>query len=101
MLGTQLKLSTTYHPQTDGQTEVVNRSLQTYLRCMILEKPKEWANWIPLAEWWYNTSYHSSTHIIPYEIVYGQLAPTHISYLTGASMVGAVDKSLQAREATI
>ncbi|GJU72675.1 putative mitochondrial protein [Tanacetum coccineum] len=49
-LKVKLKLSTAYHPQTDGQTEVVNRSLGCYLRCMCREKPKELIKWLPLAE---------------------------------------------------
>jgi len=53
---TTLYISTPYHPQSDGQTEFVNRSLENYLRCMTSEKPHEWSLWTPLAEWWYNTN---------------------------------------------
>jgi hypothetical protein len=49
LLGTQLHLNTTYHPQTDGQTEVVNKCLETYLRCFSSEKKNQWAQWLPLA----------------------------------------------------
>ncbi|GJY31597.1 reverse transcriptase [Tanacetum coccineum] len=51
-LKVKLKLSTAYHPQTDGQTKVVNRSLGCYLRSMCGEKPKEWVKWLPLAEFY-------------------------------------------------
>lgn len=100
-MGTQLKLSTSYHPQTDGQTEVVNRCLQTYLRCMTSERPRDWVNWLPLAEWWYNTSYHTAIQTTPYAVVYGQAPPTHLPYLPGASQVEAVDRSLRTREAAL
>ena len=100
-MGTQIKLSTSYHPQTDGQTEVVNRCLQTYLRCMTSERPRDWVNWLSLAKWWYNTSYHSAIRTIPYAVVYGQPAPTHLPYLLGVSKVEVVDRTLRTREAAL
>ena len=101
LIGSQLQLSTLYLPQSNGQTEVVNRSLQTYLRCMIVERPKDWSKWLLQAEWWYNTNYYTSTHSTPYAIVYGQPAPTHLPYLAGDSRVEAVDRTLQTRKAAI
>jgi len=58
---TNLLLSSNYHPQTDGQTEVLNWCPETYLRCMTSDEPKEWSKWLPMAQWWYNTTYHSAT----------------------------------------
>jgi hypothetical protein len=99
--GTQLHLSTTYHPQADGQTEVVNKCLETYLRCFASEKKNQWAQWLPLAEWWHNTSYHTATHMTPFEAVYGQNPPFVLSYLPGVSKVQAVDQTLTVQEAIL
>jgi hypothetical protein len=99
--GTALHLSTTYHPHTDGQKEVVNKCLETYLRCFVSEKKNQWAQWLPLVEWWYNTSYHTTTHMTPFEAVYGQKPPSILSYLPGVSKVQAVDLTLTAREAIL
>lgn len=96
-----LLTSTTYHPQTDWKTEVVNRCLECYLRCMTIEKPKDWPYWLPLAEWWYNTSYHSSIHTTHYEVVYGHKLPPLLPYLPFDSQLELVDRSLRATEATI
>lgn len=75
VIGVQHNLSTAYHPQTDGQTERVNQCLESYLRCMCGRFPKQWATWLPLAEWWYNTSYHSTIKATPFEALYGYKPP--------------------------
>ncbi|GJT17676.1 reverse transcriptase [Tanacetum coccineum] len=101
MLQVKLKMSTAYHPQTNGQTEVVNKCLETYLRCMTRETPRDWVKWIPLAEYWYNTNSHSALNTTPYEVVYGQVPPLHIPYVAKDSPIKAVDKTLQAREQVV
>lgn len=74
LMGTQLLLSTAYHPQTDGQTERVNQCLEMYLRCAVHEDPKRWRCWLPQAEFWYNTTYHSALGCSPFHALYGHEA---------------------------
>jgi transposase InsO family protein len=54
-LGIQPKLSTVIHPQTDGQAEQINRDLQHYLWLFTAEKQNEWVDWLPIAQFSYNT----------------------------------------------
>ncbi|GJW60257.1 retrotransposable element Tf2 [Tanacetum coccineum] len=63
--------------------------------------PKEWCKWLSLAEWWYNTNYHSFLNTTPYEILYGQTPPIHIPYVSGESRVDTIDRTLTAREEVI
>jgi len=70
-LGTQLLFSTTCHPQSDGQTKVVNRTLGQLLRCMIVHNTREWEELLPHVEFAYNRVMHSTTSYSPFEIVYG------------------------------
>ncbi|GJX44858.1 retrotransposable element Tf2 [Tanacetum coccineum] len=93
----KLKLSTAYHPQT----EAVNRCLGCYLRYMCGEKPKEWVKWLSLAEFWYNTNFHSAINTTPYEAVYYQTPLIYVPYIPGDRRVENVDRTLQSREEVI
>ncbi|GJY36212.1 transposon ty3-G gag-pol polyprotein [Tanacetum coccineum] len=96
--GTGLCMSSSYHPQSDGQTEVVNRTMEQYLRCFVGDKPKKWVEWLPWAEYSYNTSVHSSTKMTPFQVVYGRAPPKLIPYVPGTTNVQAVDEYLRDRD---
>jgi hypothetical protein len=70
-LGTKLQYTTAYHPQTDGQSERVNQCLEMFLRCMVQENCKDWKRWLPLAEFWYNSTFHTSLGCSPFKALYG------------------------------
>jgi transposase InsO family protein len=70
--GVQLRFSTAFHPQTDGQSEVVNKGIAMYLRCATSDRPRAWVDWLSWAEYCYNTSYHTAFRATPFEVVYGR-----------------------------
>ncbi|CAN6474517.1 unnamed protein product [Victoria cruziana] len=92
------EILTAHHPQTDGQSEVVNRTLETYLRCYAGERPTTWAKHLSWAEWSYNTSLHSSIGRTPYEVLYGYAPPTIPHYEEGTAADVEIDSTLRDRD---
>lgn len=68
--GTLFNMSSTYHPETDGRTEVINKVLEMYLRCLTGDNPKKLLAWLPWEEYTYNTSFHSSLKMTPFQPLY-------------------------------
>ncbi|GJX20673.1 reverse transcriptase domain-containing protein [Tanacetum coccineum] len=71
-LGTQLDMSTAYHPETDGQSERIIQTLKDMLRACVIDFVKGWERHLPLVEFSYNNSYHGSIKAAPFEALYGQ-----------------------------
>ncbi|GJQ98175.1 hypothetical protein Tco_0009314 [Tanacetum coccineum] len=71
-LGTQLDLSTAYHPQTDGQSERTIQTLEDMLRACVIDFGNGWDRHLPLVEFSYNNSYHTSIKAAPFEALYGR-----------------------------
>jgi transposase InsO family protein/ribosomal protein L21E len=98
LAGTTLKMSSSYHPQTDGQTERINQCLETFLRSFVHACPFKWSSWLSVAEYWYNTSFHSSLGRSPFEVLYGR-SPRHLGLdLSDASTQLDLQTWLQQRE---
>lgn len=98
---TQLLVSSAYHPRTDGQTERLNQCLEAFLRCSAHATPNQLAKWLPLAEYWYNTSYHSALQRSPFETLYGHV-PRHFGMPDHSTTnVQDLEDLLRNREATM
>ncbi|TYK29290.1 putative retroelement pol polyprotein [Cucumis melo var. makuwa] len=78
--------------------EVVNKSVEAYLRCFYGEKPKEWSQWLHWAEYWYNTTYHGSIGITPCHTIYGRLHPPLIQYEDIETPNSTLDQQLKDRD---
>jgi hypothetical protein len=75
-LDTQLRFSSTYHPQIDGQTERVNQILEDMLRAYALQYGRSWDKSLPYAEFSYNNSYQESLKMAPFDMLYGRRCQT-------------------------
>ena len=94
-LGTTLKLSTAYHPQTDGASERLNRTWQQYMRTFVGRQPRKWLEYLPVVQAAYNNSSHSMTGFTPNYLQFGRevesVLDKLVSELHGESEVPAVD----------
>ncbi|GJZ63576.1 putative reverse transcriptase domain-containing protein, partial [Tanacetum coccineum] len=93
-LGTDICMSTAYHPKTDGQSERTIQTLEDMLRACVIDFGKGWVKHLPLAEFSYNNSYHSSIKVAPYEALYGRKCQSPVCWaevgeaqLTGPELI--------------
>ena len=64
-------MSISYHPQSDGQTEIVNKWIEGYLRNYVAGQQRTWIKWLHLGEYCYNTTHHMSIKMTPFKALYG------------------------------
>ena len=96
--GVELAMSSAYHPQTDGETEVVSKSLEHNLRAFTADKPSSLVKWLLLAKYWFNTYFHTFTKLTSFESLYGYPPPRLLDYIPGTTQVEAVDNHLKSRQ---
>lgn len=96
--GVELRFSLAYHPQFDGQIEVVNRYLECYLHCMCNQQPHHWHQWRPLTKWWYNTTYYSATKMMPFQALHGYPPLLHVPYFLRDFVVATANEVLMEKE---
>nr|GEV81487.1 putative reverse transcriptase domain, ribonuclease H-like domain, aspartic peptidase domain protein [Tanacetum cinerariifolium] len=79
-LGTQLVMSTVYHPETDGQSERTIQTLEDMLRAYAIDFGKGWKKHLPLVEFSYNNCYHASIKAVPFKALYGRKCRSHVCW---------------------
>ncbi|GKA47786.1 putative reverse transcriptase domain-containing protein [Tanacetum coccineum] len=100
-LGTQFAMSTAYHPQTNGQSEITIQTLEDMLRACVIYFGKGWDKHLPVVEFSYNNNYHTSIKAAPFEALYGQKCRSPICWaevrdaqLTGPEIVHETTKKI-------
>ncbi|MCO5593221.1 hypothetical protein L7F22_047228 [Adiantum nelumboides] len=84
LFGTQLRFSSAYHPQTDGQTERINQGIEDYIRSYVQADQKDWVNFLEVLEFQYNRSVHTGTGYAPFELATGKEVITPMALAFGA-----------------
>ncbi|GJY03141.1 putative reverse transcriptase domain-containing protein [Tanacetum coccineum] len=101
-LGTNLDMSTAYHPETDGHSERTIQTLEDMLRACVIGFSSGWDKHLPLAEFSYNNSYHASIKATPFEALYGRKCRSHVCWsevgdtqLTRPEMIREMTKMIE------
>ena len=76
----------------------MNKFLEGYLRCFVSDKQAQWVKWLPLFQWWYNTSFHTATKMTRFMALYGYHPPSITSYLGENSKVQAVEDQIERQQ---
>jgi hypothetical protein len=96
--GVKLQLSSAFHPQSDGQSEAANKIITMYLCCLVGDWPRSWLQWLPWAEFCYNSSFQASLKTSSFRVVYGRDPPSLCAYSPGEARAPAVNAQLTARD---
>jgi hypothetical protein len=83
LVGTELTANTNYHPKIDGQTEIVNKWVEGYLRNYVTRKKRAWVKWIHLGEYCYNITYPMSIGMSPLWALYSYDPLTFVEMVFG------------------
>ena len=101
-MGTRLTMSTSFHPQTDGQSEGTIQVLEDMLRACVLDHKGSWEKHLPLVELAYNNSYRARIQMAPYEALYGRPYRSSLcwivvgeSFITGPDMIRDTSKKVR------
>ena len=100
-LNTNLNFSTSYNPQTDGQTERTNQIIEDMLRMYVRTNPNKWKDYLHLVEFTYNNGYQTSAKLSPFEILYGRKCTTLISWDNSADRLMVGPDMLQEMESMV
>ena len=73
----------------------MNKCLEGYLCCFVSDKKAKWVKWLPLVEWWYNTSFHTTAEMTPFMALYGYHPPSITSYLRENSRLQVVEDNIE------
>jgi hypothetical protein len=95
LVGMALTPSTSYQPQTDGQTEIVNKSVEGYLRNYVVGQHKAWVRWLHFGEYCYNTTQHMSIVMSPFRDLYSYDPLSFVEIAFGNSRASMVQDWIQ------